>query len=94
MQLDFGNGKKPPLFPTMKSVLEACIHLNYVKNSDLVLFNDVKTLKWYMHEYKNIVVQLRFTDKTRNAYGFEIDSAGSELYMGIYSKGFIVMQYD
>lgn len=44
MQLDFGNGKKPPLFPTMKSVLEACIHLNYVKNSDLVLFNDVKTL--------------------------------------------------
>lgn len=94
IRIDAEHGISSRLFPTMKSILEACIQLNYVKNAELVLFNDIKTLKWYMHEYKNILVQLKLTDTTKNAYDFEITSAGNELYDGIYSKGFIVMQYD
>lgn len=88
------SGIQISLFPTLKSILDACVQLNYVKSAELTFFNDIKTLKWYMHEYKNVLVQLKFTDKTQNAYDFEINSTGNDLYSGIYSKGFIVMQYD
>lgn len=94
LQLDASKDVHSKLFPTMKSVLDACVELEYIKNAELVMFNDAKTLQWYMHEYKNVLVQLRLTSKTQNAYGFEIDDVGDELFKGVYSKGFIAMQYD
>ena len=76
------------------SAMQACLNLGYIINADLVAFNDIPTLKWYMHEYKNVVVQLKLTDTTKNAHGFTIDSSGTELFKNTCSKGFILMQYD
>lgn len=92
--LDKSNGKDEDPFPTMKSALQTCLDSGYIRNADLVFFNDVKTLKWYMHEYKNLIVQLKLTNTTKNAHRFQIDSSGDMLFDGKYSKGFIVMQYD
>ena len=64
------------MFPTLESSMNACMQLGFVKNTELTMFNDVKTLKWQMHEYKNAIVQLSLTDTTKNAYDFEISSTG------------------
>lgn len=92
--LDRQNGIQSGMFPTLESSMNACMRLGFVKNTELTMFNDVKTLKWQMHEYKNAIVQLRLTDTTKNAYDFEISSTGYQLADGKYTKGFIVMQYD
>lgn len=94
LSIDKAHGKEDILFPTMASSLQACLDLDYVKNADFVVFNDVKTFKWYMHEYKNVVVQLKLTSTTKNAYQFDIGSHGEEFLNGKYSKGFIAMEYD
>ena len=92
--LDRQNGIQSGMFPTLESSMNACMQLGFVKNTELTMFNDVKTLKWQMHEYKNAIVQLSLTDTTKNAYDFEISSTGYQLADGKYTKGFIVMQYD
>lgn len=92
--LDRQNGIQSGMFPTLESSMNACMQLGFVKNTELTMFNDVKTLKWQMHEYKNAIVQLSLTDTTKNAYNFEISSTGYQLADGKYTKGFIVMQYD
>ena len=92
--LDRQNGIQSGMFPTLESSMNACMRLGFVKNTELTMFNDVKTFKWQMHEYKNAIVQLRLTDTTKNAYDFEISSTGYQLADGKYTKGFIVMQYD
>ena len=92
--LDRQNGIQSGMFPTLESSMNACMQLGFVKNTELTMFNDVKTLKWQMHEYKNAIVQLRLTDTTKNAYDFKISSTGYQLADGKYTKGFIVMQYD
>ena len=92
--LDRQNGIQSGMFPTLESSMNACMQLGFVKNTELAMFNDVKTLKWQMHEYKNAIVQLSLTDTTKNAYDFEISSTGYQLADGKYTKGFIVMQYD
>ena len=74
--LDRQNGIQSGMFPTLESSMNACMQLGFVKNTELTMFNDVKTLKWQMHEYKNAIVQLSLTDTTKNAYDFEISSTG------------------
>mgnify|MGYP003296985244 CR=1 FL=1 len=69
------------------------ISKGFIKNSKVHYCNDILTLKWFMHEYKQCIVELKHTTTTEVPSSSEITSPGVEIDDG-KSIGYLMYGYD
>lgn len=78
---------------TVGSMMKNAISSNLIKNCSIHYCNDILTLKWFMHEYKQCLVELKHTTTTEHPEKFEISSSGLEIDDGM-SIGYMMYGYD
>jgi hypothetical protein len=79
--------------PSIESIVDATSLLGYIKFFDTTYFADMDTFLWRLATSGPVLVELKATDTTLNAYDFDIMSKG-ETMSDEFSKGFIACAYD
>lgn len=78
---------------TVGSMMQNAISNNLIKNCSIHYCNDILTLKWFMHEYKQCLVELKHTTTTELPVDFDISTGGLEIDDG-KSIGYLMYGYD